>query len=87
MLNNALILDFQGAPVDVGMSIDIASIDMVSEVNMVSYRIHSVTETYSNLRYSAAQAGASSEKTRDASYRASFPLSSFASAVSIRWRH
>lgn len=25
-----------GAPVDVGMSIDIASIDMVSEVNMVS---------------------------------------------------
>ncbi|XP_067470080.1 gamma-aminobutyric acid receptor subunit beta-1-like [Thunnus thynnus] len=28
--------DFGGAPVDVGMSIDIASIDMVSEVNMVS---------------------------------------------------
>ena len=28
----------QGAPVDVGMSIDIASIDMVSEVNMVSDR-------------------------------------------------
>ena len=27
---------FKGAPVDVGMSIDIASIDMVSEVNMVS---------------------------------------------------
>lgn len=27
-----------GAPVDVGMSIDIASIDMVSEVNMVSSR-------------------------------------------------
>ncbi|KAI9520707.1 Gamma-aminobutyric acid receptor subunit beta-1 [Dissostichus eleginoides] len=26
--------DFGGAPVDVGMSIDIASIDMVSEVNM-----------------------------------------------------
>ena len=26
----------KGAPVDVGMSIDIASIDMVSEVNMVS---------------------------------------------------
>lgn len=26
-----------GAPVDVGMSIDIASIDMVSEVNMVSH--------------------------------------------------
>uniref|UniRef100_A0A8C4RM40 Neurotransmitter-gated ion-channel ligand-binding domain-containing protein n=1 Tax=Erpetoichthys calabaricus TaxID=27687 RepID=A0A8C4RM40_ERPCA len=28
--------DFGGPPVDVGMSIDIASIDMVSEVNMVS---------------------------------------------------
>uniref|UniRef100_A0A3Q1GYH9 Neurotransmitter-gated ion-channel ligand-binding domain-containing protein n=1 Tax=Acanthochromis polyacanthus TaxID=80966 RepID=A0A3Q1GYH9_9TELE len=28
--------DFGGAPVDVGMSIDIASIDMVSEVNMVN---------------------------------------------------
>ncbi|KAF7647648.1 hypothetical protein LDENG_00168930 [Lucifuga dentata] len=28
--------DFGGAPVDVGMRIDIASIDMVSEVNMVS---------------------------------------------------
>lgn len=27
---------FQGAPVAVGMSIDVASIDMVSEVNMVS---------------------------------------------------
>ncbi|KAJ8385796.1 hypothetical protein AAFF_G00182400 [Aldrovandia affinis] len=26
--------DFGGAPVDVGMSIDISSIDMVSEVNM-----------------------------------------------------
>lgn len=32
----ALHLRFTGAPVDVGMSIDIASIDMVSEVNMVS---------------------------------------------------
>ncbi|MEQ2274660.1 Gamma-aminobutyric acid receptor subunit beta-1 [Xenotaenia resolanae] len=30
--------DFGGAPVDVGMSIDIASIDMVSEVNMVSLK-------------------------------------------------
>ncbi|GAA6110533.1 gamma-aminobutyric acid receptor subunit beta-1 isoform X1 [Tachysurus ichikawai] len=28
--------DFGGPPVDVGMSIDISSIDMVSEVNMVS---------------------------------------------------
>ncbi|KAJ7991047.1 hypothetical protein DPEC_G00293190 [Dallia pectoralis] len=28
--------DFGGAPVDVGMSIDIASIDMVSEVNMLA---------------------------------------------------
>ncbi|KAG7241050.1 hypothetical protein INR49_026081 [Caranx melampygus] len=28
--------DFGGAPVAVGMSIDVASIDMVSEVNMVS---------------------------------------------------
>ncbi|KAJ6668544.1 hypothetical protein lerEdw1_012026 [Lerista edwardsae] len=28
--------DFGGSPVDVGMRIDIASIDMVSEVNMVS---------------------------------------------------
>ncbi|TRY59326.1 hypothetical protein DNTS_033555 [Danionella cerebrum] len=28
--------DFGGAPVGVGMNIDIASIDMVSEVNMVS---------------------------------------------------
>ncbi|MGH0126273.1 UNVERIFIED_CONTAM: hypothetical protein FKN15_027923 [Acipenser sinensis] len=28
--------DFGGLPLDVGMSIDIASIDMVSEVNMVS---------------------------------------------------
>lgn len=27
----------QGPPVAVGMSIDVASIDMVSEVNMVSY--------------------------------------------------
>lgn len=27
---------FAGPPVDVGMSIDISSIDMVSEVNMVS---------------------------------------------------
>ena len=27
---------FKGAPVAVGMSIDVASIDMVSEVNMVS---------------------------------------------------
>lgn len=31
------IIFFTGAPVDVGMSIDIASIDMVSEVNMVSF--------------------------------------------------
>ncbi|KAK6325259.1 hypothetical protein J4Q44_G00046010 [Coregonus suidteri] len=30
--------DFGGAPVAVGMSIDVASIDMVSEVNMVSER-------------------------------------------------
>ncbi|XP_034628420.1 gamma-aminobutyric acid receptor subunit beta-1-like [Trachemys scripta elegans] len=30
--------DFGGAPVDVGMRIDIANIDMVSEVNMVSTR-------------------------------------------------
>ncbi|CAL9698778.1 unnamed protein product [Knipowitschia caucasica] len=30
--------DFGGAPVAVGMSIDVASIDMVSEVNMVSAR-------------------------------------------------
>uniref|UniRef100_A0A8C2FH24 Gamma-aminobutyric acid type A receptor beta3 subunit n=1 Tax=Cyprinus carpio TaxID=7962 RepID=A0A8C2FH24_CYPCA len=29
--------DFGGAPVAVGMSIDVASIDMVSEVNMISY--------------------------------------------------
>ncbi|ETE58826.1 Gamma-aminobutyric acid receptor subunit beta-1, partial [Ophiophagus hannah] len=28
--------DFGGSPVDVGMRIEIASIDMVSEVNMVS---------------------------------------------------
>ncbi|EGW09015.1 Gamma-aminobutyric acid receptor subunit beta-1 [Cricetulus griseus] len=28
--------DFGGPPVDVGMRIDVASIDMVSEVNMVS---------------------------------------------------
>ncbi|GAA6078216.1 gamma-aminobutyric acid receptor subunit beta-3 [Tachysurus ichikawai] len=28
--------DFGGAPVSVGMTIDVASIDMVSEVNMVS---------------------------------------------------
>ncbi|XP_069780845.1 gamma-aminobutyric acid receptor subunit beta-1-like [Narcine bancroftii] len=28
--------DFGGLPVDVGMSIDIASIDMVSEVNMIT---------------------------------------------------
>ncbi|KAM7404156.1 hypothetical protein PAMA_004540 [Pampus argenteus] len=34
--------DFGGAPVDVGMSIDIASIDMVSEVNMVSSTFFSV---------------------------------------------
>ncbi|KAF0044751.1 hypothetical protein F2P81_003909, partial [Scophthalmus maximus] len=32
--------DFGGAPVDVGMSIDIASIDMVSEVNMNSEQNH-----------------------------------------------
>uniref|UniRef100_S4R964 Neurotransmitter-gated ion-channel ligand-binding domain-containing protein n=1 Tax=Petromyzon marinus TaxID=7757 RepID=S4R964_PETMA len=32
--------DFGGPPVAVGMSIDIASIDMVSEVNMVTTRMH-----------------------------------------------
>uniref|UniRef100_A0A8C5SGM5 Neurotransmitter-gated ion-channel ligand-binding domain-containing protein n=1 Tax=Laticauda laticaudata TaxID=8630 RepID=A0A8C5SGM5_LATLA len=32
--------DFGGSPVDVGMRIEIASIDMVSEVNMV--KIHSM---------------------------------------------
>lgn len=31
----SLCLSFSGAPVAVGMNIDIASIDMVSEVNMV----------------------------------------------------
>lgn len=35
-----------GAPVDVGMSIDIASIDMVSEVNMVSYNSYLLTSCY-----------------------------------------
>uniref|UniRef100_A0A8C5RYD7 Neurotransmitter-gated ion-channel ligand-binding domain-containing protein n=1 Tax=Laticauda laticaudata TaxID=8630 RepID=A0A8C5RYD7_LATLA len=33
--------DFGGPPVSVGMNIDIASIDMVSEVNMVSTSAHS----------------------------------------------
>lgn len=37
---------FAGAPVDVGMSIDIASIDMVSEVNMVSFRPRLLTSCY-----------------------------------------
>lgn len=32
-------LPFTGAPVSVGMSIDVANIDMVSEVNMVSSRL------------------------------------------------
>uniref|UniRef100_A0A7N8Y767 Neurotransmitter-gated ion-channel ligand-binding domain-containing protein n=1 Tax=Mastacembelus armatus TaxID=205130 RepID=A0A7N8Y767_9TELE len=32
--------DFGGPPVAVGMSIDVASIDMVSEVNMVSSELH-----------------------------------------------
>lgn len=31
---------FSGPPVAVGMNIDIASIDMVSEVNMVSMEVH-----------------------------------------------
>lgn len=31
---------FEGAPVAVGMTIDVASIDMVSEVNMVS--VHTI---------------------------------------------
>lgn len=49
MLINSLLCChiFIGAPVDVGMSIDIASIDMVSEVNMVSFRPHSSTRQLS----------------------------------------
>lgn len=35
-LSDAVSVRFAGPPVDVGMSIDISSIDMVSEVNMVS---------------------------------------------------
>ncbi|XP_058259706.1 gamma-aminobutyric acid receptor subunit beta-3-like [Hemibagrus wyckioides] len=35
--------DFGGAPVSVGMTIDVASIDMVSEVNMVS--AHTISST------------------------------------------
>lgn len=34
--NSFVLCVFKGAPVAVGMSIDVASIDMVSEVNMVS---------------------------------------------------
>lgn len=36
---------FAGPPVAVGMNIDIASIDMVSEVNMVSTEVYSCTST------------------------------------------
>lgn len=39
-----------GPPVDVGMSIDIASIDMVSEVNMVSFRPRLLTSCYAARR-------------------------------------
>lgn len=36
---------FSGPPVAVGMNIDIASIDMVSEVNMVSIKVYSCVST------------------------------------------
>lgn len=36
---------FSGPPVAVGMNIDIASIDMVSEVNMVSIKVYSCVFT------------------------------------------
>ena len=36
---------FSGPPVAVGMNIDIASIDMVSEVNMVSVKVYSCVST------------------------------------------